>query len=233
MSSSQYMVYHENMTSRSTRPYRKRKRAKQEEETRRRITEAAMELHGTVGPAETSITDIAKRAGVSRMTVYNHFPTEVDLFAACSSHWASLNPLPDPEPWKAITDPAERLRHALGQLYAWYARHEDGMLGHVLRDTPAVPALGEVMERFWDRWTEEVVRVLQRGWPPAATPEGRDLLAALRLATDFGTFRALSGSGLDADEAADLVGRMVVRAHAVPTAAVSPTRAGAVRAPTG
>lgn len=206
-------MYYESMTpDRSTRPYRKRKRAEQEEETRRRITEAAMELHGTVGPAKTSITDVARRAGVSRMTVYNHFPTEVDLFTACSAHWSSLNPFPDPGPWKDIADPAERLRRALEELYAWYALHEQGMLGHVLTDMPVVPALAEVMEGLWGSWSEEVVAVLASGWSPPGAADERALLAALRLSIDFGTFRVLSGSGLDADRAAGLVGRMVVEA---------------------
>ena len=96
MSSSRDTLYNEVMAlSPASRPYRKVARAKREEETRRRITEAVVELHGTLGPANTKITEVAKLAGVSRMTVYNHFPTEVALFVACSTHWASLNPFPD------------------------------------------------------------------------------------------------------------------------------------------
>jgi AcrR family transcriptional regulator len=190
---------------RATRPYRKKKRAESEEETRRRITEAAVELHGTVGPAKTSVTDIARLAGVSRMTVYNHFPTETELFTACSKHWATLNPLPDPQCWQSIADPARRLRCALRELYAWYALNE-GMLGNVLRDTQLIPALAEIMEGFWEGWVVEVVRVLAHGW---SRPETEELPAALRLATDYGTWRALSRAGLDPERAADMVGRMV------------------------
>ena len=99
------------------RPYKMKRRAEQEGETRLRITESAMELHGTVGPARTSICAVAERAGVRRSTVYRHFPDEAALFSACSTHWMALNPPPDLEAWAAIEDPEERFATALGQLY--------------------------------------------------------------------------------------------------------------------
>ena len=95
------------------RRYEKKRRAELEAETRRRITETAVELHGTVGPARTSISAIAERAGVRRSTVYRHFPDEAALFDACSSHWAAANPVPDMAAWQAIEDPDKRLRTAL------------------------------------------------------------------------------------------------------------------------
>jgi AcrR family transcriptional regulator len=204
LSSSTYTMYNENMPKPAKRPYRKRKRAEAEEETRRRITEAAVELHGTVGPAQTTLTDVAKAAGVSRMTVYSHFPTDVDLMSACSSHWGRQNPFPDPSAWTAA-DPPERLAEALRELYGWYDRKQQ-MLGLVLRDMPSMPALAEVMGGFWGPWMAEVVGTLSEGWP------GRDpavLDATLRLATDFGTWRVLTESGLDNETAAGVMTRMV------------------------
>ncbi len=107
------------------RPYRKRRRAAQEDETRRRITEAAVDLHGSVGPAKTTISAVAERAGVQRATVYRHFPDEEAIFAACSAHWMSEHPLPDLAAWAAVGDPDERLRTGLGELYAWFERGEE------------------------------------------------------------------------------------------------------------
>src|SRR5688572_23768298 len=98
------------------RRYTKKRRAEREAETRRHITETAVELHRTLGPARTSISAIAERAGVRRSTVYRHFPDEATLFAACSSHWEHANPLPDLAAWEAITAPDERLRTALDEL---------------------------------------------------------------------------------------------------------------------
>ena len=199
------------MTSESTsRPYRKTERARQEAETRRRITEAAVELHRTLGPANTKITDLAELAGVSRMTVYNHFPTEVDLFAACSTHWATHNPFPDPERWAVIDDPQERLVSALKELYEWYGLKED-MLGKVFRDTPVVPSLAEVMDGFWSPYVEELVRTLAQGWPVRG-PDAEELQAALRLVVDFNTWRVLTGSQLEDGHTADLAARLVVGA---------------------
>src|SRR5919199_969814 len=92
------------------RPYRKKKRAELEAETRLRITESAVELHGTLGPSRTSMSAVAEKAGVRRSTLYRHFPDEDALFAACSAHWAAENPLPDIGAWGEIESPDERLR---------------------------------------------------------------------------------------------------------------------------
>ena len=197
------------MTKPSPRSYRKSKRAKSEEETRQRITEAAVELHGTVGPANTTLTEVAKLAGVSRMTVYNHFPTEVDLFAACSTHWATRNPFPDPSEW-TIADPPERLSAALKELYEWYGLKRQ-MLGNVLRDVPSVPALAEVMEGLWDSYMEGVIQALAAGWS-CANVDTASLHAMLRLAVDFNTWQVMTESGLDHPVAAVLMARMVTRA---------------------
>ena len=204
------------MTSGSvSRPYRKTQRARQEAETRLRITEAAVELHRTLGPACTKVTDVAELAGVSRMTVYNHFPTEVDLFVACSTHWATDNPFPDPERWATIDDPAERLLSALKELYEWYGLKED-MLGKVFRDTPILPPLAEVMEELWSTYVDELVRTLGCGWPMAGVAnevlEDEVLESALRLVVDFGTWRVLTEAGLDHGRAAELTARMVIGA---------------------
>src|SRR4029079_14762822 len=105
------------------RNYRKRRRAEQEAETRLRITEAAVKLHGTVGPAKTTVSGIAQEAGVQRATVYRHFPDEEAIFAACTSHYRSLHPPPDLRRWADIEDPAERLRKALAEDHALHTAH--------------------------------------------------------------------------------------------------------------
>jgi AcrR family transcriptional regulator len=190
-----------------SRPYRKIERARREAETRLRITEAAVELHRSVGPANTTVTEVAQLAGVTRMTVYNHFPTDTDLFVACSTHWASQNPFPDPTSWTEIADPPERLLRALTEFYAWYGDKED-MLGKVFRDTPLVPSLGEVMEGFWTGYVDELVGVLSQGWRMGVA-ERPGFRAALRLALDFNTWRGLTSSGLGQEDAAALISRMV------------------------
>lgn len=189
------------------RPYRKKERARQEAETRQRITEAVMELHRTVGPAKTTVTEVAERAGVGRQTVYNHFPTEGEMIEACATHWASLNPLPDPERWAAVAEADERLDMALTELYAWFAETED-MMGKILRDAPLVEPLGELMEERWFALVAAMVDTLVAG--RSVAPENRSRLrAAVRLAVDFATWRTLHDSGLDGREAADLAAALV------------------------
>src|SRR6185503_13669040 len=115
------------------RRYRKRRRAEHEAETRRRITEAAVKLHGTVGPAKTTVSGIAREAGVQRATVYRHFPDEEAIYQACTSHWNALHPPPDLGRWAALGDPEERLRVALQKVYAFYAETQQ-MLESTGRD---------------------------------------------------------------------------------------------------
>jgi AcrR family transcriptional regulator len=126
------------------RPYRLQRRAESQEQTRQRITESAVELHGTIGPARTSISAVAAHAGVRRSTVYRHFPDEAALFDACTAHWSAANPPPELGAWASIDDPSERLRVALEELYAYYRRTES-MLENLFRDESTVPL---VQERF-------------------------------------------------------------------------------------
>lgn len=133
-----------------TRTYQKKKRAEHEAETRRRIVEATVALHTSVGPARTTISAIAEKAGVQRHTVYAHFPDEDTLFSACTSHWAELHPFPPAEPWEAAADPLERLARALRDVWAWYADVESD-LELILRDAELVPAVRADMTRYAER----------------------------------------------------------------------------------
>src|SRR4051812_44377475 len=152
------------------------------EETRRRITEAAVELHGTIGPARTTITAVAERAGVQRQTVYRHFPTDEDLFAACSAHFYDTNRWPDPAVWARIADPAERAATALDELYRYYERTE-GMWTNVLRDAELVEVPVEAQAPFLE-FLQQAGRVLGAGWP-ARGARRRVVDAAVRHAIDF------------------------------------------------
>ena len=171
-----------------TRPYRMRLRAESQEQTRRRITESAVALHGTVGPSRTSISAVAQHAGVRRSTVYRHFPDEAALFDACSAHWAAANPPPDLGAWAAIPDPGERLGQALRELYAYYARTAD-MLGNLLRDEASVPLVAERFAAFHG-YLEAARDTLMsgRGLRGAARRRTR---AALGHALAFATWRSL------------------------------------------
>ena len=106
------------------RSYVLRERAKRLAETRARIVEAAMALHEELGPRNTTISAIAERAGVQRLTVYRHFPDERRLLVACSSHWLDLHPPPDPADWQGITGPGARTRIAIARLYGYFRRTE-------------------------------------------------------------------------------------------------------------
>jgi AcrR family transcriptional regulator len=99
------------------RSYEQRARAESAAATRERITAATVALHGSVGPARTTVAAIAEAAGVQRHTFYRHFPDEAPLFAACAAHYWADHPWPDPESW-ASGSPLERVRAAVTAIYA-------------------------------------------------------------------------------------------------------------------
>ena len=184
------------------RKYEMKKRAERQRETRRRIVEATVELHRTRGPASTTISEIAQRAGVNRLTVYNHFPDTTDLLKACSRSWTERHPAPDPTPWAQISDPQERLRTALADLYGFYARTEP-MRANVLRDAQTMPELAALLEGTVVPYLEEARGLLAEGWEVRQQGRRR-LLATLALALDFHTWRSLErGSDLSRKEAVE------------------------------
>lgn len=185
------------------RTYTLKKRAEQQAETRQRIVEAAVDLHGTIGPANTTMSQIAERAGVQRHTLYAHFPDERSLALACSGLFHEREPMPDPAPWRAIADPRERLRTGLGALYAWFERNAQ-LLGCVLRDAEHHALTREMGELRFIPPMAAIGEVLGEGLAP-------ERLALLRLALSFHTWRTLAReSGLGSDAAAGTMAQAVL-----------------------
>jgi AcrR family transcriptional regulator len=166
------------------RKYELRKRAERQEDTRRRIVEAAVDLHGTVGPVKTTVSAIADRAGVQRHTYYRHFPDDRSLMLACSGLYASRNPLPDPDPWRAVADPDTRLRRGLDELYAYYESNEP-MLANVTRDAEIDPLTAEAAELRFGPGRDAIRAVLAKG------RRSKRALALLDVALAFSTWRML------------------------------------------
>jgi AcrR family transcriptional regulator len=181
-----------------TRTYTKTKRAEREAETRQRIVEATLELHTKIGPAQTTISMIAERAGVQRHTVYAHFPDDQALLMACSGLHAEREPLPDPAEWAAVKDPAVRLRKALSALYAWFSRNAE-VMAHVLRDAERHAATRHVVEVGFAPGVGAICESLAGG----LDARGR---AALHLAMSFYTWRTLvEEAGMKPEEAVELM----------------------------
>jgi AcrR family transcriptional regulator len=134
------------MSASPRRRYELKERARRQDDTRRRIVDATVALHREVGPARTTVAEIARRAGVGRVTVYNHFPDDLALFGACSAQFVTGHPPPDPASWGRLRDPGRRLEAALGQVYAYF-RENEAMLVNVARDAALLPALAEVLRR--------------------------------------------------------------------------------------
>lgn len=187
-----------------------KRRAEQEAQTRLRITESAVELHGTLGPARTSMKAVAEHAGVPRSTVYRHFPDEEALFGACSAHWAAEHPPPDVGRWEQITDPEERLRTALEELYVYY-RGAGDMLDKLLRDEGTVPLVAKLFASY-HQFTATIAETLMRGRRLRGKARDRTR-AAVAHAISFRTWQQLTeAGGLEDEEAAELMRRLVAAA---------------------
>src|SRR5713101_5835058 len=172
-----------------TRKYELKQRAQSQAATRQRIVEATVALHGSVGPARTTITAIAERAGVQRLTVYRHFPDERSLFQACSGHWAVQHPRPDTSRWAAVENPEERLQTALCEIYAYFRTTKE-MTANVRRDLPELPVLQEVATPVAQYW-EAARIVLDRSWKTRG--HRRALVrAVIGHAAEFETWRSLA-----------------------------------------
>jgi AcrR family transcriptional regulator len=189
-----------------TRSYTLKRRAAQQAQTRRRIVEAAVELHGSVGPALTTISMVAERAGVQRHTLYAHFPDKRSLYRACSGLALERDPLPAAEAWRAIKDRRVRLRVGLRAVYDWYARNAD-LAACVLRDAE------------YHAPTQAII-ALRLGPSMAAYHEvlGAKLSAkqraVLHLALSFFTWRALvRESGLKQDAAVKAMVQAIAGGH--------------------
>jgi AcrR family transcriptional regulator len=185
------------------RKYELKERARRQAETKQRIVEATVELHTSVGPARTTISAIAAKAGVERHTVYAHFPDEQALFRACTAHWDGEHPRPDVQPWLDLEAPDDRLRGALADLYAWYEAVEPD-LTVLLRDAGLVPAQTEQLARTTVAMSE-LADALARG-----RPRRKLVRAAVGHALEFETWRSLvRRQGLSREQAVDAMVRLV------------------------
>lgn len=176
------------------RAYTKRLRAESEQETRQRIVDALMALHEEVGPARTTVSAVADRAGVQRLTVYRHFPDEPSMFQACSARWTELHPLP---PLGSSVAPALR------GLYEWY-RGNAAMLTNVHRDAQTMPAVAETLQGM-EQTLDELALKLDRTYGRRSADRQRTIRHALR----FATWQSLSGLTRDDRKAAELATRWV------------------------
>src|SRR5262245_43967539 len=190
------------------RKYKLRLRADSQRKTRSKIVEATVHLHQTIGSFKTTISAIAEKAGVERLTVYRHFPDERSLFTACTSHYLTLNPPPDPSAWEKIAGPTQRLHTALTEIYAFHLRTEP-MFSRAAHDMDEIPVLREVLEPFFSYW-QRVHKILCAPWK--VTGRTRVLARALiGHAIGFQTWRSLvREQGLKNAEAVDLLVRIVI-----------------------
>jgi AcrR family transcriptional regulator len=188
------------------RKYRKTRRAEQEEQTRDKIVDAAMALHEEIGPRATSISAIAERAGVQRLTVYRHFKDDVAIFQACSSRWFELNPPPDPSLWRELSPALKRTEETLRNIYTYYAANAQ-MLNRVYSDEADVPALQEVMEGF-KSYLDQIGNDLVKAWQPESKKR-KDVKVLISHALQFPTWNSFSQEKMKENRIAEVMAKCI------------------------
>lgn len=202
-------------TSAQTRQYRKRARAKREAETRQRIIEAAVELHESFGRQGATISAIADRAGVGRVTVYRHFSDYEAIIDACMQHYFGLNPPPHPSQWAGITDSETLVRTAIGEIYDYYLENEE-MFTHGAADAVSVPFLAERMGEFGAYWGGVRDELVTRLW--GKEPHPPPFVALVGLLTSFSGWQSLvRQQGLSPDEAKSTAIELIMRMRSIDT----------------
>jgi len=186
--------------------------------THQRIVDAAVTLHGSIGPARTTIAGIAEKAGVTRLTVYRHFPDDEALFSACSSHWLSQQQLPDPKEWSRHTDPLERLTVGLSDLYRFY-RDGEAMLTRIYADWDALP---KTRRTDLESRNAHFRNILLEPFPePNRNPR---FYATLSHGISFWTWRSLChDNGLSNEDAVEVMSTLITTAVRAPETPVTPT----------
>jgi AcrR family transcriptional regulator len=186
------------------RTYTLKKRAEQQAETRQRIVDAAVELHSTVGPSETTLSMIAEKAGVQRHTLYAHFPDEHSIFQACSAEAHERDPSPTADAWRGIADRRERLITGLTDLYAWYGRNAR-LLSNIMRDVERHPEVQAIQKR---------VEPVRKGWHDVLGEKlNAEQRIMLQLALSFFTWRTLTQqAGVKQPAAVNLMVEAVLKA---------------------
>jgi AcrR family transcriptional regulator len=207
-----------------------RRRAQLVDRTRVRITEAAIRLHTTVGPSQTTISTVAEEAGVTRLTVYRHFRDQDELFDACRRHWYTLNPPPEASAWASIPRLEDRARLAFSELYGWFRMH-GAELYPIYRDMASMPQSAQDDVRAqWAAVADALVDGID-----VPTTTRRALRAVAGHLTGLMTWRSLvEGQGLRDDEAIDVAVRLLMAAahgpatgHRARTVAASPPKRSA------
>jgi AcrR family transcriptional regulator len=190
----------------SPRKYDMTRRASSVAQTRRRIVDATLELHGEQGIAATSWDDIAARAGVGVGTVYRHFPSLDELIPACGEITRHVVALPDPQGVASLFDgvdaPVERIERLVREAFAIYERGAPQL--RAIRSEPDVhPNVAEAGEEVEAALTALVDAAVA---PSKITPAERALVRAM---IDLGTWQALHDQGLGPAEAVDAVSQML------------------------
>lgn len=183
------------------RRYELRARGEEVAKTRARIVEAIMRLHGEVGPRNTTVSAIADRAGVERLTVYRHFKNEAAMFAACSHRYLELNPPPNPSAWAGEADPPRRARRALEDLYGFFGRTSP-MFEKIYRDVGEFESLKKIMDRF-DAYLRNLADELAAAWHPNRAAARRQ--AILRHAVKFATWQSFALDGVGDEQKIELI----------------------------
>lgn len=181
----------------ASRSYRARSRPTRSERTRERITAAVRELLAEGSFHASTVEEVAKRAGVSRATLYQHFRSRIELVDAICDTFDANPALIELRATVELPDAEAALRKTIALAVRFWAT-EDPVLRELYGVVAIDPAARELVDRQRaDRQGEmrRLARHLKRAGRLRAGTSERAALELLMVFTSYETFCELRAAG--------------------------------------
>jgi AcrR family transcriptional regulator len=173
-------------------------RRKRSGETRARIMDATRKLLDEGAFHDATVEEVGERAGVSRATVYQHFPSRLDLVDAMCDTFGANPALIRIRDSVELEDLAAAVRESINDSMRFWSS-EDGVLRQLYGVSAVDPAAGDLVERqLRDRRGEmrKLAKRLDEGGALRRGVDREQAQAQLMLLTSYGTYRELRDEGL-------------------------------------
>jgi len=183
----------------ATRAYRARSRPPRAQGTRERILAAVRDLLAEAGFHESTVEQVAERAGVSRATLYQHFRSRVELVDAVCDTFAVNPALVELRQTVELPDPAAALAETLVEAVRFWAS-EDAVLAELYGVVAIDPAARDLVARQRADRRGEMQRLagnLRAAGALRAGMSEQRALGQLMVLTSYETFRELRLHGRD------------------------------------
>jgi AcrR family transcriptional regulator len=185
-----------------SRAYRTTRRSDRSDATRRKIMGAVRALLAEGAFHESTVEEVADRAGVARATLYQHFHSRLDLVDAMCDTFAENPALTRLREAVELPDLDVAVTEMLEQVVRFWSS-EDTVLGELYGVVSLDPAVSALVDRQRSDRRGEMQRLARRLRASGRLRPGlgeKQALARLMVVTSYETYRELRLAGLNERE---------------------------------